>query len=315
MSGTGSSAEYGIKLFVGKFGKVQPCHFYELCKFAGSDGNIDIVHTVNLVLFSGTFEFLCGTGHNADNNHVCRIDSVLFRVIALHQRTVHSLRRLCGGQIGNKFREIVLTVLDPSGGAGGNKREGSVFLETVDEFRSFLHDGDICGYIDVHHGVKAQTAHSGNHLALNICSYRHTELFAETGTDGGGGSYYDVLPGVRKSLHYRRGIVSFNKSSGGTVDNALSAGDAGGILKLHVEGTAYICGKTSFVGTDNAHALKGTAYGGTAAAEDTFIVVSYKIRVAGLHLILRFIPVEFGFILYSVFLAESLKLAVRASGT
>ena len=108
--------------------------------------------------------------------------------------------------------------------------------------------------------VKAHAVQRRDHLALNIGADRHTESFAESCTGGGSGLNDNALFGVGKSGPNLVGVVALAQSAGGTGGDALTAGNAGDIIKGSVESTADMGNKAASVCADNGGVLKLVAY-------------------------------------------------------
>ena len=127
------------------------------------------------------------------------------------------------------IRVIILAELDPSGRAGGDHRESALVLYALNKLVRFLNDREVGGKVGVEHSVKAETAQSGDHLALNVCTDRHSEALTEGSPDGGSGLNDNVLCRVAESLPYLVGVVLLGDGTGGTYCGTLTAGDAGNL--------------------------------------------------------------------------------------
>jgi len=313
VSRTGSAAEDRIKFFVGKSGEVKACDLDHTSEFAGGDGNIDIVETVNIVLFTGTFEFLSGTGHYGNNSDVLGIDAHLFSVVALHESAVHTLRRFSGRKVGDEFGEVVFAVFNPTGRARSDEGERTVALKTFDKFGAFFHDGDVSSNVNVNNRVEAESVESCNHLTFNVCTDRHIEAFAEGSSDSGSGSNDNVFVGIGKSVPNFLSVVFFVDSANGAVNNALTASDTGNVFEVEAESGTDVGYEASFVSADNANALNVVTNSNATTAKNAFIVISYEVGVGVFDSVFGNGACKTVNVFNAVFLTESLKFAVLVS--
>ena len=89
----------------------------------------------------------------------------------------------------------------------------------------FFHNSEVGREVCVKHLIKAESAKSGNHFALNVCADFITELFAERRTDCRSGLNNNEFIGVVDSGKNLVCVVLLIKCAGGAVDYALTAGD------------------------------------------------------------------------------------------
>ena len=313
VSRTGSAAEDRIEFFIGKSGEVETCGLDHTSKFAGCDGNIDIVEAVNLVLFTGAFEFLSGTGHNGNNGDRFGIDAHLFSVVALHESAVHTLRRFSGRKVGNEFGEVVFAVLNPTGRAGSDEGKRTFAVKTFDKFCAFFHDGDVSRNVNINNRVEAESVKSCNHFTFNIGADGHVKAFAEGCSDSGSGSNNNVFIGIGESIPNLPSVVLFVDSANGAVNNALTASDTGNVFKVETESGTDIGYEASFISADNANALNVLTHSNATTAKNAFIVISYEVGVGVFDSVFRSSACKTVNVFNAVFLTESLKFAVLVS--
>ena len=82
---------------------------------------------------------------------------------------------------------------NPTGRTGGDKRELSAVLDSLDKLVCLLHDGEIGAEVGVIHLVKAEPAQSGDHFTLSVGAYRHAKHFAQSSSYRRCGLNYYVL--------------------------------------------------------------------------------------------------------------------------
>ncbi|CDC75945.1 putative uncharacterized protein [Candidatus Colimorpha enterica] len=210
------------------------------------------------------------------------------------------------------IRVIILAELDPSGRAGGDHRESALVLYALNKLVRFLNDREVGGKVGVEHSVKAETAQSGDHLALNVCADRHSEALTEGSPDGGSGLNDNVLCRVAESLPYLVGVVLLGDGTGGTYSGTLTAGDAGNLAEVYLERGSDAGVDTSVIRPYDRDVLLA-ADSHTAAAENALVVVADEVRCACVKLVMRLVTLKTAF-LNTVLAAELLKLAVRRTG-
>ncbi len=128
-----------------------------------------------------------------------------------------------------QIRVEVFTELDPAGAAGGNHRQGTAGVQTLEQLVALFQDGQVSSKVCVKDLVKAQAAQSGHHLSSKDAAGFRSQYFSE------------LHPGGRRCLHYNmflwisQGgpnlscIVSFYNCPGRANKRTLTAGHA-----LHV---------------------------------------------------------------------------------
>ena len=83
-------------------------------------------------------------------------------------------------------------------------------LEPREQLGAFLHDGEVGGEVGVEHGVEAQAAQGGDHLAGDQRAGRVAEALAEGGADGRGGLHDHVLGRVVQRVPDLVDLVAFS---------------------------------------------------------------------------------------------------------
>ena len=179
----------------------------------------------------------------------------------------------------------------------------------------FLHDGKVCGEIGIKYLVKAQTAQSRGHLAFHICADRQTEFLAQSRAYSGSCLNDYMLLRVRNGSEYVCCIILLGQCSGWTYRDALSAGYTGGFSQTHLKGRANGGRETTVVGSDDADALYIFTDSHTAAAEDTFAVVTDHVGGRGINLGRGNLAVVISFVVHAQLVGQLLKLAVSAADT
>jgi hypothetical protein len=233
------------------------------------------------------FVFLCSAGHYGDDKYIFGVDALFLGVVSLNHRAEHLLRGLASGEVFQKLGIIPLTVTHPTGGAGGNNGQFAAFFDALDKLVGLLHDRQVSPGVHVKDPVKPKTAEGGEHFALGVGSGGHSETLAQCHADGGRCAYDHMLLRVRDGGPDFTGLVLFGQSACWAGDNTLAAGNTGGFGKVPPEGTADMGVEAAFVDADDGHILMLFAYRHTAAAEDAFGVVPYKVGSGGFRLRFR----------------------------
>ena len=306
----GVNAERTVKLLVGKSSELNAGSADHSCKLTGGESYVNVSDTLacSRHIISAYLELLCGTRHDGYNEDILCVDAHLISPVGLDKSAAHLLGRLAGGEMTDVLGIVVLAELNPSGRAGGDHRKLAAVLNTLKKLGSLLNDGEISSGVGVEYLLEAESSESCNHLALNVSADRHIEALAESCTDGGSGLNYYVLGRIVESIPYLIGIVTLNESTGRTYSGTLTAGDTGSITKVEVEGLTDAGIDTTVVSTDYRYELLVTNSNATTA-ENTLVVVSYKVRSGEIKRILGLETTESGRI-YAVLKAELLKLAV-----
>ena len=235
-------------------------------------------------------------------------------VPGLDESALHLLRGFAGGQVRQQLRIIELAELDPSGRAGGDQRQYSAVLHSVDKLMGFLHNGHVGAEISVEYLIKAQAAQSGNHFALYVGADGHTEFLAQSGADRRSGLNHNMLLGIGDSGDHLVDLILFTQSAGGAVYDALAAGYAGHVAQILFKGAADMGIEAAAVGADHAHELI-LAGGHAAAAEDTLIIVANHMQGGLVQRRLGILALKGVDVLHAVVTAQLLQLAVFASHT
>ena len=136
-----------------------------------------------------------------------------------------------------------------------------------------LDDGEVGGEVHIVHTVKAETADSGDHLALNVSAGLVAEALADSSADGGSRADHDMLVRVCKSLKHARGVVLLIERADRARNDALTAGDAGGLCESLIERRCYKRIKAAVDCGNRADTLI-VARADAAAAEDTLIIIA-----------------------------------------
>ena len=207
----------------------------------------------------------------------------------------------------------MLTVFDPARGAGGDERKHTAVLHTIQEFMCLFHNGQVGTEVGVEYFVKADAAKGCCHLALYIGADRITKFLAQSGAYCRSGLHDDMLlricDGCQNLVH-----LGFLLESTGWADcDTLAAGDTGGLAQSHIKRGSDKGGKAAHVGADNANALYLLADCRTAAAEDTFAVVTDHVNGAVIDDGRGALTIVIVFIGNAELLTELLQLAVSAA--
>ena len=310
---TGVNTERIVELFIGKRSKLKTGSLNHTSELTGGESYVNVndtfaccAHIVSLYL-----ELLSGTGHNGYYEDILGSIAHLISPVGLDKRATHLLRRLAGGEVTDEFGVVILAELNPPGRAGGNHGESTAVLNSFKKLSSFLNDGKVSCGVGIEYLLKADSAKSCNHLALNVGADRHTEALTESCTDGGSSLNYNVLCGICKSCPYLVGIVLLNESTGRTYSGTLTAGDTGSLSQGHIEGLTDAGVDTTVVSTDYGYVLLVT-YSYASTAKDTLVVVSYEVRSGEVKLVGGLETAE-SVLIYTVFKAKLLELAVGGS--
>ena len=208
--------------------------------------------------------------------------------------------------------EVMLAILDPAGRAGGDKGQHAAVAYPLKQLVCLLHDGEVGGEIGVKDLVEAEPAKGCDHLAGHVGAYLVAERLAQSDSDRGSGVDYDILIGIRNGLKDLGGVVLLIESAYGAVDYALTAGDAGILVKRQLKRGADVSVESSGVCADNADSLI-VAGGDAAAAEDALAVIPYHVGSGVVILECGVFACEGVLIGHAVVAAELLKLAVAAA--
>ncbi len=138
----------------------------------------------------------------------------------------------------------------------------------------FFQNGKICSDVGIVDLIKAKSAQSCNHLALDIGANRHTKAFAQSNTDRRSCIDNDMFGRIGNCLQYLCGVVLFRKRTGRADSNTLTAGNAGSGSKRLLKCTCDMSMESTFIGTNDTDGLVCTASSNTAAAKDTLVVIT-----------------------------------------
>ena len=184
----------------------------------------------------------------------------------------------------------------------------------MQEFSSFLHDGQVSRRIHVEDLIEAQTTKGGYHLAFYVGAHRHTEAFAQLCTNRRCSTYDHMLGWICDGSPYLTGIIPFGQCAGRADCDTLSAVDTGGFCQRHIEGTADVGIKSTVIRSDDAHKLVLSADCDAAAAENTLGIVTDQMNCGCIHIRLQ---IKFTILIFvhTVFAAEGLQLTVCGTRT
>ena len=312
---TGADIEGLVERFVIESLVIDAGSFDHAAELTRGDRIVNVVNAFADSALSGAayFEFLRGTGDCGNEYDVCGIKTTLARIVGLVHCAEHLLRRFAGGKVVREFGEVVLAVLDPTGRAGGDEGEVLAFLHSLEEFSCFFHDGKVCGEVHIVNAVEAETLESGNHLAFGVYAGFNAEAFAEGCADGGSGADRNVLGGIVQCFEYLVGIVLLVERAYGASDDTLTAGYAGAGSERIFECGADDGVEAAVERFDNTDALHILTSSNTAAAEDTFVVVTNEESGAFVFYVLNVLACEAVFIFNTEVTAELLQLAASAA--
>ena len=207
----------------------------------------------------------------------------------------------------------MLTELNPSGRARCDQGQLSAVLNALDELMCFLNDREVGGKVHVVNSVKSEAAKRSSHLAFNIGTGFISEALAESCTNRGSRTDRNMLRGIGESLKHTRGIILLIKSTDRACNDALTAGNAGGLGKSLIECRSNLGIETAVDRTDRAYTLMFTGTD-AAAAKDTLIVVSHEERSGSVYCLFGSRALEIVGIRTEI-VCKLLKLAIRAADT
>jgi hypothetical protein len=111
----------------------------------------------------------------------------------------------------------------------------------------------------------------------------------------------------------RFGIILLSDRSSRTNHNTLAAGNAGNLIQILLKRAADMRIEAAFIWTDDADSLPFGTGGDTAAAQDTFIVVTEHMNRAVILWIFRVYTIIFILIVHFEIFTEFLQLTVAAA--
>ena len=165
----------------------------------------------------------------------------------------------------------MLTEFDPSRRAGSDQGQLAAASDPVDQFCTFLHDGQVRAGICIEYPVEAHHLQSCNHFAGHCLSDRHAELFSQRSPNCRRSLHHHVLVLIIESIPDLLGIVALCQRAHRAIVDALAAVDAGGIRQIHVEGAADYCIETTVDGIDDPYCLDVFADTDAPPAEDALV--------------------------------------------
>ena len=250
------------------------------CKFAGGKNRVNVFKTRSVHHF-GTFflEFLCGAGHDGNDEDILGVDSMFFGIVALDDCALHLVRRFAGRKMVKLVCVIGFAVVYPTGRAGGDHRKNAAVFHSVKELGALFHDGEVCAEIGIINFFEAESSEGCDHFSGNRSSDGITEFFAESCADRGSG----LNDYVASKGHCIVNFVDFgfeHQSAGGTNGNALSAEDAGGFIERSVSGRTDDCAESAVFVTENAVSVGVFASCNASSAKNAFAGITDDGRVA-----------------------------------
>ena len=278
-------------------------------KLAGGDGDVHIRDTRCILIVPPNLEFFGGTGHNSDHHDVFRVEAQLLRIPGFGGCAEHLHRGFTGREVRELVREIMLAEFDPAGRTGGDHRQDAALGDPLDKLVRLLHNRHIGGEVGVEHLIEPEPPQRRSQLAGHIGADRHPERLAEGRADRRRGLYDDIFGRVRDRVPNLLGMVVLGERTGRADDDALPAGNAGGVPQPHTKRRADMGREPALVGADHADPLPFGTGGDTAAAEHAFAVVTVHMHCRMVDRIDRILPKEPVLVLDPVIGAELLKLA------
>ena len=268
-----------VEVFIRKFAEYDTAAADHICKFADGKNCVNVFKTFCVDHFgSFFFKFLCGTGHDGNNEDILGVDSVFFRIVALDDCALHLVRRFAGRKMVKLIFIISFAIVYPTGGAGSDHRKNAAVFHSVEKFGSFFHNGKVCAEVGIVNFFKSESSESSNHFSGYGSADRHSEFFAESCADCGSG----LNDNVAAESHCFIDFFNFgfkHKCTGGADGNALAAKDAGRFIERSVSGRAYDCVESAVFKTKNAVSVCVSASCDAASAKDAFAGVANDGRV------------------------------------
>ena len=200
----------------------------------------------------------------------------------------------------------MLAELDPARTAGGEHRKRSAVFNAVKKLVSLLHNRKIRRNVHIENSVCAESSDSTGDFLFHVRSDRKIKFFAQGCSYGRRREEHNLFRRIGNCLPYIGDTALFIKRTDRAGNNALTAADTGGILKLNIKCTAYRLVVTALSRTDNGYRLMVTR-SNTAHTVNTFIVVSYKVRGGKVNF-LQFFGIGESVLVYTIVLAKLLKL-------
>ena len=228
----GAQSQGGVELALGQVHKVDAALLDHPGQLPGGQHRVHVADFVHLHLGSLNLILLGRAGHHGHHEHILGLRPGFFRVEGLDHRAHHGVRALAGGQVVQLARELVLNVLDPARGTAGNHGQRGLAarerrVQTAEQLRALLQDGQVCGEQGVEHVVKADLMERRCHFPGHRGAAGKAELLAQSGADRGGHLDDDPLAGIGQCLPNRRQTVRLLERSRGTDHGALTAHGAG----------------------------------------------------------------------------------------
>ena len=164
--------------------------------------------------------------------------------------------------------------------------------QTVQQLRTFLHDGQVGGKVSVKDLIETQTAQGRNHLASNQGSRLHAELLSKGGAYRGSGLHDDFLGRVHQGLDNLACIVHLGQGSRGADGDALSAEGTVAVHQPLFEGGSDHSHEAAVHGTQGTYALHVITHGLATAAHHAFVHIPLEGRRA-IFLISRYSGIRY----------------------
>ena len=280
-------------------------------------GRQDIVHILISLIAefrSRRLEFLRYARHDGYRHDLRRIDVVSLRVVRFQHGAEHLVRRLAGGEIVEKFRIVVLAVLDPARAAGRDQRQLAAVLQSVQQLRALFENRQVRRRIRIEYLVKAQAQHRAYHLLRRSRSDRHAELFTDGRSDRRSRLNQDDFVRICDSFPYLVDGALFRNRAYRTGDEALTAVYAGNFADAQTEGRSDRRIESSVDRIDDADLLHISAGSHTASAGDTLLRISDQGQRSAVDRKIAFLAFKTQ-IRNIEFLCQSLQFTVLTSHT
>ena len=268
-----------VKVFIRKFVENNTASADHIGKFANGENRVNVFKAFCVDHFgSFFFKFLCGAGHDGNNENIFGVDSVFFSIIALDDCALHLVRRFAGRKMVKLVCVIGFAIVYPAGGTGSDHRKSSAVFDSVKKFGSFFHNGKVCAEVGIVNFFETESSESCDHFSGNGGADGHSEFFAESCADCRSG----LDDYVTAESHCFVNFVNFgfkHKSAGGANGNTLAAKDAGRFIERSVSGRAYDCVESAVFKTENAVSVCVFASCDTASAKNAFAGIADDGRV------------------------------------
>jgi len=244
-------------------------------KFHCCDNDICILLALGKAVWTDRFCFLGCTWH--DGNHNGFLACCVFRIteVFLNDCGHHSLRGSTGGKVRNIFFVLFCDEFDPCRTAGGQKRKFLSFLNSVQEFCAFFHDGKVGTETGIINFIKSHAVKGIYNLAHNAAAFGQSVVIADCDTYCRCNLRYDTGVRICQCIPDFIHMCTDGNRSCRTEYTALSAVYALSLCNLLVEcrhNHGFCSTECKSKCTDSLKFLAGTY---TVAAEDTFVRVTH----------------------------------------